>query len=204
MDLSLLETIDACAIASAASVTRGDELIPLPAVASAAHVARSSRGADGAARPAPLLPARGGGLAVPVRGGLGARVARCPERANGPGGVRGLRPARRKALPEPVRRRALAELAGAPQAAQGPVVPLVSAAPVAERVASLVAAVRAGDQGRALLPVGKTGACSRGTKVLLLLRLGLPFQLLPFDEAWREERSDEKNIGADRELHCAR
>jgi hypothetical protein len=181
-------------------VAGGDELIPLPAVASAALVARGARGADGAVRPARLRPARGGELAQPVRGGLGTNVARRSEGANGAVGGLGLRPARGEGLVEPVRRRVLAELARASKAAQSAVRPHVPAALRAERVARLVAAILAVDQGRALLPVGKAGACSPGAKVLLLL-LRLLLQFLPVDVAWGEEGSEEKNDGADRELH---
>lgn len=52
-----------------------------------------------------------------------------------------------KALAEPVGRRVRAELAGASEAAEGAVRPKFPAAPVAEGVASLVAALLAGDQG---------------------------------------------------------
>jgi hypothetical protein len=74
-----------------------------------------------------------------------------------------------------------------------PVLPAVAAAPRSEGVAGLVAAAMAREQGRALFPVGKAGACRRRAKVLPLRLGALLLQLPPLDEAWIEKRSDEKS-----------
>jgi hypothetical protein len=43
--------------------------------------------------------------------------------------------------------------------------------------------------------------CPSGRQVLSRDLLGLQFRLLPFDDAWSEDRSEEKNERVDRNLH---